>query len=590
MSDFAGYYQDELAFLREMGREFAQAHPALAPMLAERGGDPDVERLLEGVAFLTGRVRQKLDDELPQAIQGIAQLLFPDLVRPMPAAAILELIPLPTVLRERLVVPAGTEFASVKVDGTPCVFRSSTDCALMPWVIDDVRAAPLPGGKHELRIDLKMPLGMPIAPLGADRVRLHLAGEARTSLGTLMWLHQSAESVSLLVPTGPTARGEEREIVLGRRALEAVGFTEGEALLPAPSTAFAGPRLLEEYYALPAKFAFVDVTGLERIAEVSPAATRFSIAIRFDAAPPSDLRVGRGAIKLHCVPVVNVFATTAEPLALSPTKREYLVRPSGLSPTHGEVYAITRVSAISEGGARSELASFYDFAYLGGAAGRPFYAAHVRPSVIGDGADTVISFGTARDSGVLLDAEAASIDVLATNRTLTRGLRVGEICVPTASSPAVATFTNLAPPTPYVPPPFGRDQQWRVVAHAAMNLSAITDVRVLRAALDVYNFHARIDAQAARANELRLSALQSVRVTPAEQLHRGAPVRGVAIEIAVADSGFVGPGDMFLFGAVLERFFASYASINSFSRVSLEGTPSRQRFAWPARNGSLTLL
>ena len=123
-----------------------------------------------------------------------------------------------------------------------------------------------------------------------------------------------------------------------------------------------------------------------------------------------------------------------------------------------------------------------------------------------------------------------------------------------------------------------------------MNLSAITDVRVLRAALDVYNFHARVDVQAARANELRLAALQSVRVSPAEQIHRGAPVRGVAIDIGVADGGFVGAGDMFLFGAVLERFFASYASINSFSRVSLEGSPSRQRIQWPARCGSLTLL
>ncbi|MBX3200790.1 MAG: type VI secretion system baseplate subunit TssF [Labilithrix sp.] len=587
MSDFAGYYQDELAFLREMGREFAEAHPALAPMLAERSGDPDVERLLEGVAFLTGRVRQKLDDELPQAIQGIAQLLFPDLVRPMPSAAILELTPLPTVLRERLVVPAGTEFASVKVDGTPCLFRSATDCELMPWVIDDVRVAPLPGGKHELRIDIKMPLAMPLGPLGADRLRLHFAGEARTSLGTLMWVQKSAESVSLIVPG---AGGVESEIALGRGAVEGVGFGEDEALLPASPTAFAGPRLLEEYYALPAKFAFVDVVGLGRINEIAPAATRFSVAIRLDAGPPGDLRIGRESIRLHCVPVVNVFSTTAEPLALSPMKNEYLVRPSGLSPAHGEVYTITHVEALGEGGARSEVPSFYDFAYVGGAAQRPFYAAHVRPSVTGDGADTVVSFGTARDSGALPDAAAVSIDILATNRALTRGLRVGEICVPTASSPAVATFKNLAPPTPYVPPPFGRDQQWRVVAHAAMNLSAITDVRVLRAALDVYNFQARIDAQAARANELRLAALQSVRVSPAEQLYRGAPVRGVAIDVGVADSGFVGPGDMFLFGAVLERFFASYASINSFSRVTLEGSPSRQRFTWPARNGSLTLI
>jgi type VI secretion system protein ImpG len=475
----------------------------------------------------------------------------------------------------------------VKVDGTPCIFRSAADCELMPWVIDDVRVSPLPSGKYELRIDIKMPLAMPIAPLGADRLRLHFAGEARTSLGTLMWIHQSAESVALVVPT---SGGTEREVLLGKRAIEGVGFDEKEALLPAPPTAFSGPRLLEEYYALPAKFAFIDIVGMGRIKEASPTATRFSIAIRFDAGPPPELRIGRETVKLHCVPVVNVFSTTTEPVALTPTKSEYLLRPAGLPSAHAEVYTITRVEALGEGGARTEVPSFYDFSYAGGASQKPFYAAHVRPSVTGDGTDTVVSFGTARDSGVMPDADAMSIEVLATNRALTRGLRVGEICVPTASSPAVATFKNLAPPTPYVPPPFGRDQQWRVVAHAAMNLSAITDVNVLRAALDVYNFHARIDAQAARANELRLAALQSVKVSPAEQLHRGTPIRGAAIDITVADSGFAGAGDMFLFGAVLERFFASYASINSFSRVSLEGSPSRQRFTWPARNGSLTLI
>jgi type VI secretion system protein ImpG len=587
MSEFAKYYQDELAYLRELGREFSSAHPALAPMLAERSGDPDVERLLEGVAFLTGRVRQKLDDELPEAIQGIAQLLFPDLVRPMPAAAILELTPLPTVLRERLLVPAGTEFASVKVDGTSCLFRSSVDCEVMPWIIDDVRVSGLPGGKHELRVDIKMPLAMPIAAIAPERLRLHFAGESRTSLGLLMWLHQSAEAVALRVTM---ADGSDREVALGKQSILSVGFDEEEALLPAPPTAFAGPRLLEEYYALPAKFAFVDVVGIRRLGELAPTATRFSILFRFDQAPPADLRIERETIRLHCVPVVNVFATTAEPLALRPTKSEYLVRPAGLSPAHGEVYAVTRVEGLGEGGSRFEIASFYDFGYLGDSAKRPFYALHVRPSVLGDGADTVVSFGTARDSGQQLDAEAVSIEILATNRSLTRGLRAGEISVPTASSPAVVTFRNIAPPTPYVAPPFGRDQQWRVVAHAAMNLSAISDVRVLRAALDVYNFHARIDAQAARSNELRLAALQSVRLSPAEQLYRGTPVRGVTIDIGVNDNGFAGTGDMFLFGAVLERFFASYASLNSFSRVSLEGSPSRHRFTWPARNGSSTLI
>ena len=53
-------------------------------MLAERSGDPDVERLLEGVAFLTGKIRQKVDDELPEVIHSVASLLFPTTSAPDP--------------------------------------------------------------------------------------------------------------------------------------------------------------------------------------------------------------------------------------------------------------------------------------------------------------------------------------------------------------------------------------------------------------------------------------------------------------------------------------------------------------------------
>ena len=580
---FSRYYQDELAFLRELGLEFAHAYPALAPMLAERSGDPDVERLLEGVAFLTARVRQKLDDELPHAVQGIAQLLFPDFVRPLPPAAILEIIPLPNVLRERTVVPAGTEFASVEVDGARCVFRSTRSCELAPWVLDEARVVPLPGGKHELRLELRVPLGMPVAQVGSRTLRLHFSGDTRTSLGLLAWLHGGVEDVAIVAG--------DREVRLGPRAAALGGFEHGDALLPEVDTALPGPRAVLEYYALPARFAFVDVSGIERVAEVDPKASRIRLALRLGSAPPADVRVTRDTVRLHCVPILNLFATSAEPIALTPTRGEHLVRPAGLAAAHGEVYAITRVQALENAtGARTDITSFYDFAHAGSGSERPFYATYVRPSVVGEGTETVLSFGTARDGGVGIAADTVSIDLLATNRALARALRPGEINVATASSPPFATFRNISAPTPYVPPPFGRDLQWRVVAHAAMGLSSITDVRVLRAALDIYDFHARVDAQASRENELRLAAIQSVRVTPVDHLLRGAPVRGVAIDVEISDTGFTGPGDMFLFGAVLERFFASYVGINSFARTTVTGSPSRVRFAWPARNGGVALL
>jgi type VI secretion system protein ImpG len=67
-------------------------------------------------------------------------------------------------------------------------------------------------------------------------------------------------------------------------------------------------------------------------------------------------------------------------------------------------------------------------------------------------------------------------------------------------------------------------------------------------------------------------------------------VRGVGIDMGLDDTGFSGPGDAYLFGAVLDRFFASYVSINSFSRISVQTNPSRRHFTWPPRSGSSTLL
>lgn len=587
---FGKYYQDELAFLREMGREFAQAYPALAPMLADRGADPDVERLLEGVAFLTGRIREKLDDELPEAIHAITNLLFPQLVRPLPGATILEITPLPNVLREPHRVEAGTEFASIPVDGTSCVFRSTAPCDLAPWTIEDVRLEQLPAGRQQLRVEMKVQLGLPVTQVAPERVRLHLAGESRAALALLMWIHQHTDEVVLI--ESKASRFDEREVRIGKRALHAVGFEEDESLLPFPRAAFPGFRLLQEYYTLPAKFAFVDVEGVGRVAELDPEIARFAIAFRFDAPVPHDVRVNRDSVKLHCVPVVNIFATTAEPIRLDPARERFPVRVAGLSPAHGEIYSIERAECVGRGtGKRTPVHSFYEFSHVGAAAaGRIFYTTHVEPSVVGEGADIFISFNTPEDSGTVIENDVVSLDILATNRQIASALRAGEVSVATASSPAVATFRNIVAVSPHVPPPLGRELQWRVVAHASMGLRSLTEPEVLRAVLDVYNLHAIVDRQAGRANELRLSSLKDVRVSASERLYRGSAIRGVDIEIDVDERGFVGDGDVFLFGSILEQFFASYVSLNSYARTSVVGVQSKVRYAWPARSGSLTLL
>lgn len=81
------YYDAEMRYLLEAGEEFARAHPEQAAMLnLDKAGarDPFVERLFEGFAFLMGRMREKLDDDLPELTEGVVSLLWPHYLRTIP--------------------------------------------------------------------------------------------------------------------------------------------------------------------------------------------------------------------------------------------------------------------------------------------------------------------------------------------------------------------------------------------------------------------------------------------------------------------------------------------------------------------------
>ena len=73
------YYEAEMRYLREAGREFAHAHPDRAAMLnLDKSGarDPYVERLFEGFAFLMGRLREKLELDPEKQVRCLIEYLL----------------------------------------------------------------------------------------------------------------------------------------------------------------------------------------------------------------------------------------------------------------------------------------------------------------------------------------------------------------------------------------------------------------------------------------------------------------------------------------------------------------------------------
>ncbi len=585
---FNKYYQDELTYLRELGRDFAREYPALAPVLGQVGADPDVERLLEGVAFLTGRVRQKLDDELPELIHGVTSLLFPHLLRPLPAATILEFEPNPQAVRDRRVVPKGTEFDSVPVDGTACRFSSSADCAILPWSLEQTRLEPGTTGRSRLTFTIKLASGLTLEQLPADSITIHIAEETRLALLLLLWILEHVERVSYVAHEKGTA---PRSLVLPRSsAIRPVGLGEDEALLPLTESVLPGFRLIEEYFVLPAKFAFFELLELERLRAQSPKASSFDVVLDFDGQIPLARALPADVLRLHCVPVVNVFRSTAEPIRVSPERGQYLVRPAGLRAERGSVYAILDVVGVDRAtDRRIPILPFFDYTHAFDPDTPLCYATHLSPGVIGSEADLSISLASPGNQRSL-DLDVLSLELYATNARLGSQVRAQEIRVPTPTSPPFARFRNLATATPYVPVPLENELGWRATAHVATGLRTLADLNVLRSALRVYNVQGLVDRQAGRAVELRIDAIHQVTVKPAERLHHGSLVRGIDVMIELDEGGFAGDGDLYLFGAVLDRLYASYVPINSFAATTIQGLTTRAKYAFAPRSGNLEIL
>ena len=124
----------------------------------------------------------------------------------------------------------------------------------------------------------------------------------------------------------------------------------------------------------------------------------------------------------------------------------------------------------------------------------------------------------------------------------------------------------------------------------AMTYRSITELEVLRSTVDIYNFQALVDRQAARANQLRLAAIKSVAVRPTDRLYRGAPVRGVATHVELDENGFAGEGEMYLFASILNEMLGSYVSLNSFTQLTATGANTRVVYSWEPKSGSQTLI
>lgn len=575
MMDLSDYYASELAFLRDTASLFARENPALAGALQERGTDPDVERLLEGVAFLNAGLRARIDQAGAQIAHGLAELTLPHYLRSLPATTIVEFQPNVKTLRVRQRVPKDRPLLARAVDGTACRFRTSYDVDLWPLTIVDTRLDESVARSPRISVQLDLFEAGRAALADATPLRFYLHHtDPSVTAALVLWLTRHFGGVGV-------QSGDKHVARLPPTAITPLPAA-ASAVLPWLDTAPQGYRSVLELFALPERFCFVDLAGLH---DLGLGEQRLTLHFEFDRPPPLPAALTATTFRLHCTPAINLFEAPGEPVVRGPRTREVLVRADGVDPRHMEVYDVRSVTAVSR--TASNRRSFAPFARAAHVAGRPApsYALRRVRSPIDGGIDTYLALIDPDGPRPGADEEVLSLQLLCTNRALPAELQTGDIAEELRGA-TYRGYANIAPVSPPVRMGLGSEALWRLLSHLALNQRGPADPEALRGLLRLYNFHAAANAQRGRLNERMIDAVRDVRREPVTRMLRGVPIRTVRTTVELDERGFAGSGNAYTFGCVLDDLYGSHVNINVASELRVVLNPSKLEYAWPVRIGN----
>jgi type VI secretion system protein ImpG len=644
--EFLELYNRELRVLFENAKEFAEEYPGIADRL---GGliadnmDPMMAGLLQGSAFLAARVQLKLKHEFPEFTNNLLEQLVPHYLAPTPATALIRIEPpyAEPDLKDGMQIAAGSHAEARFIERErriACRFRLTSNVTLWPFEISQAEYLSAPSALQALGLEAGSDVvsGLRLSLTRRTQSRADdepTAKQIKTKPES--WFSRCRTSelpVHIICPEGDAVR--LYEMMFGHTAaihiryldangdpvlvkappdcLQQFGFDDEDSLFLADARMFRGFDLLREFFVLPQKFLAFKLTGLRSLLGRIDT-NQLDILFSFNQL---DQRLSAAirpqAFSLFTVPMVNLFEMATARVPVKSNEHEHHVVADRTKLLDFEPHRIVSVQAHFTGSsAKTEVHPLYSappqhvaekdaLYYTIRRSQRRRSSEEKRESGTSGYTGTDI-FLTLANHGDMSDQPIAELSVraLCSNRHLTEDLPVGKggtdfiledrtnltmTCVAGPTRPAESIVVSNA----------AADAQlrsataWRLISLLNLNHFGITgrgtdqSAAALRELLSL--FAPPHDAIAGR----RIRGIVSVESRPivrrVRQRNGAGVVRGLEVAVTLDEKAFEGSG-IFLFGAVLERFFVEYAPVNNAVQTLIRSTDRGDVMRWPPRLG-----
>ena len=555
MNKLLSYYQKELAFLRKQGIEFAKKYPKVARRLGyNQGGseDPHVQRLTESFAFLSSKIHQRLDEDLPELMEALLRNLAPQFLYNYPSSCIVSFEPdrKSSGITSTYRVPSGTSLYSRYKYKTICQFRTVYPLTIVPATVNKARIH-YDNSSSLWKIELNLDV-FDGANFSLDFVRFYLNGPATVTGIIYTLLCDEVDNIVLQ---------RNNDVLYDISAnISGAGFYESEVTLPQKGNVSYIHNLILDYFSFPERFNFIDIEFDSGIELCSGDSVRIEITLKSSAEKYEPDRIERNVserlFKVNCSPVVNLFEKKTEPLRLSDGQDEYQVNTDLYSRNEVLIWDINKVTLHRY---ENDIVKQFPLKNLFG----------LEHSVIKQSCNIFWHSSCYRSS-----SERGNFEESVYIRLSDDG--GAQSCIMTGDVLSIDAIKGM---------------NWRIVSQLSLNfvlLSGTDGAMKLREMLSIYNYNNN------HSISIFIEWIKELQITPVSSrlpgIYPPVTARGIDITVTLSKDADMHP-ECFMFCSFLDHFLGLHAPVNSFTRmITVIEHEEHTRRVWPIRAGKLTWL
>ena len=600
MKNFLNYYHDELLFLRQKGGEFAKSHPEIAGRLDIKNGestDPQTERIIESVAFMSAKLSQKIDDNAQNIAFHLLSALYPNLINVFPPCSIVKFESDDSIsILDHVTVNRGTNLYVKSKSGTECQFKTLYPVTIYPISISGInllKVAKKLGGDDGWCLEIKIKTdSVPLEQIQPNDLLFHINSDITENSLMIYEAIFSDPNRNLFLKI------KDRHIAIEPENFVPCGFDEEDSVCPVSPYSTNCFQLFQEVLHFKRKFMFFRILNLGKLIFESGVQNVDEISIVVDIKVTDErlLQIVKpDSIILNATPIVNLFQVTSDPFRFDSTQSKYMLLADQSRDESVEIHSISELHIINNETKEDEIVQPYfslevdsdtnvihDLYWL--------YSKESSEIRHLDGFDTYISFVDTKMNPHKVYADVVYAKTLCTNRYATRDIPVFSKLyiddVETAGYQAKLLHKTTDPISFFE----SSTSLWNLISQLTSSHMSISKSENLmtsvRKIVNIFSSGNRLIADELFKEIKSFSVRDIVRRFGSDAWRGFVKGKEVTIEVEDENTFF-----SYLLGCVINQYLSDLVSINSFVKLQMKSANTGKLIAsWNPTSGRKNLI